>query len=958
MAAGRRRATSLRLVLTWGAWVYGRMQPALVKKEDEMVTLESPMAVCSTCGEPMHAGGSCLGCLLRGAMQETVSPEADIPPPLPGYGDFEIARREDGSLWELGRGAMGVTYKAVDRVLHRSVALKVIRFGTARASDARTSDALRERFLREARAAAALRHANVAGVFQFGASDPAGSWYYAMELVEGETLEARVRRTGPLAVGTTLEIARQVTAALVAAADRGLIHRDLKPGNLMLSGHDTASGGVEVKVIDFGLAKAAATSGESNLTHGGFVGTPAFASPEQFGREAVDARSDLYSLGITLWYALTGEVPFKGRTLEELRDPAAREHPPVARLAEHGVPKCVTALLCRLLAVSPAGRPASAKELLSALEACQRQLAGDRARSAARRRWAAAAAGLVLAAAGGVWWWAHERLVPALKPIPEKSLAVLPFDSFSADRDSAFFAEGVQDEVLTDLAKVADLKVTSRASVTPYKETKQRNLREIGKALDVAYVVEGSVQRAGNKIRVIAQLIDAQTDTQKWAEHYDRDLQDVFSIQSEIAQAIADQLRSNISPAEKSLMAAPPTTNLPAYELYVEARATNIWNDADGTAESSRKKKALLEEAVRLDPDFALAYCELARTYGDSDLARKAAEKALQIRPGLGEAHRELARYYVQTGDFKRGSEEALVAMRTLPNDAEAHRIVGEADVNQGRWEQALPEMKKAHELDPSDYEAAYRLSEVRLALRRYRELEQDLAKDYPVTSLDARWTQLLMAECKLASGEPAAARDFMARVPADFSPTEEFPGTRFDVALCSRDYAAAERALAATNPRWMDDMYSGKPPETFDNGMLARLRGDEARARAIFNAARQWTAPAEWDGERRERVRLAVLSCCDAALGRQEDAIREAHRALESRPLAQFPQAAKGYVSNLALVYALSGEREKAIDQLEILSKLEASISYGDLRCNPYWDGLRGEPRFQALVASMAPKP
>lgn len=288
--------------------------------------------VCSVCGEPLGPEGGCVPCLLRTGLEDAGGQD-ELPPDSVIFGDFEIARRADGSLWELGRGAMGVTYRAVDKVLHRNVALKVIE--TPSAADG--SQAVRERFLREARAAAALRHPNVAGVFHLSASPDVERCYFAMELVEGETLEARVRRDGPLKVELALEIVMQVTRALMAAAARGLIHRDLKPGNIMLARGD--AGELEVKVIDFGLAKAAAeATGEMDLTHGGFVGTPAFASPEQFENRAVDARSDIYALGATLWFALTGRAPFSATTIEEMRSTRTRASLPVEQLLAKNIP--------------------------------------------------------------------------------------------------------------------------------------------------------------------------------------------------------------------------------------------------------------------------------------------------------------------------------------------------------------------------------------------------------------------------------------------------------------------------------------------------------------------------------------------------------------------------------------------------------------------------------------------
>src|SRR6266567_53632 len=324
----------------------------------------SGVTVCSICGEPLNAKGACVACLLRTGLEQLSTFDTKSSAPLI-FGDFEVARREDGSFWELGRGAFGVTYLAVDNVLRRRVALKVIDVPAA----ARGSHTMRERFLREARAAAALRHPNVAAIYQFGASSNGRRCFYAMELVEGETLETRVRRDGPLNPKLALEIAIQIARALMAAAAQGLIHRDLKPGNVMLTwGHsDTAE--LDVKVIDFGLAKAIADAGgEMDLTHGEFVGTPNFASPEQFRSGPVDARSDIYSLGATLWFALVGLAPHPDSTIEEIRDRQTRGNLPVEQLAARKVPAPVIKLLRHLLAVDPAQRPASARDLLEKLE--------------------------------------------------------------------------------------------------------------------------------------------------------------------------------------------------------------------------------------------------------------------------------------------------------------------------------------------------------------------------------------------------------------------------------------------------------------------------------------------------------------------------------------------------------------------------------------------------------------
>src|SRR4029077_1875512 len=424
--------------------------------------------------------------------------------------------REDGRLYELGRGAMGVTYRATDTSLQRKVALKIIKTDIA----ARSADA-RERFMREARAAAALRHENIATVYQFGMCLETGQYFYAMELIEGETLEERVRRAGPLDARITIDIAQQVTSALAAAEKHGLVHRDLKPANLMLISPDGETSGnkkLVVKIIDFGLAKAFHTPTDlKSLTHDRFVGTPAFASPEQFEHSALDVRSDIYALGETLWFALTGKTPFSGRTMEEIQRAQKSNVLPIEQLTAAHVPHRLKSLLESMLAFEPASRPGT-DELAARL-----QRSSPEARSARRTRLALAAASLVV-----LGMFALIVHPPSRVPAPEKSIAVLPFENRSEDKANAYFADGIQDEILTRLSKIADLKVISRTSTRQY-QSKPANLREIAKQLGVVTILEGSVQKVADQVRVNVQLINAQTDSHLWADIYDRKVTDIFA---------------------------------------------------------------------------------------------------------------------------------------------------------------------------------------------------------------------------------------------------------------------------------------------------------------------------------------------------------------------------------------------------------------------------------------------
>jgi serine/threonine-protein kinase len=763
------------------------------------------------------------------------------------FGDFEVEQRPDGFYWELGHGAMGVTYLAMDKVLHRRVALKVIEVPAT----ARSSQAMRERFLREARAAAALRHPNVAAVFQFGASPDASHCYYAMEVVEGETLEARVRRDGPLNAKSALEIAIQITRALMAAAAHGLIHRDLKPGNIMLTRGDTDTAEPEVKVIDFGLAKAIADAGgETDLTHGEFVGTPNFASPEQFGSGPVDARSDIYSLGATLWFALTGLAPHSGSTIEEIRDRQTRDDLPVEQLVARKVPEPIIKLLRCTLAVDPARRPASARELMEALESCRRKLS----HGIGVYKIAALIAVVAIVAAALFVIRLNRREITsasarnvapsasALTPLPEKSIAVLPLENLSHDPDNVYFAEGMQDEILARLSKIADLKVISRTSTQKYKSAPD-NLREIAKQLGVGNVLEGSVQKSGDAVRVNVQLINALNDAHLWGDVYERKLTDIFAVESDIAKTIADTLQAKLTGAEKQLIAAQPTTDLTAYELYLKGRS--LWSKRGG--ENLRQAIGFYEQAIARDPKYALAYAGLAEAYvllpfytatAPQDAyptAKAAALKALQLDEKLAEAHTALG-LLLCIGDLDMAGSisEFQRAIALNPNYATAHHWYGNgpllalgrfeeaiaegkraieldplspiinADLgrnlyNARRYDEAIAQLRKTLEIDPTFYYTHYNLG---MALQRKGDVPAAIAEYTKAQQLsDDLFVQVLLAAAKAQSGDKDAAIQMLAELEelSQHRYVPEYPRTLLYLSLGNRDEAIRrlEQAIA-----------------------------------------------------------------------------------------------------------------------------------------------------------------
>ena len=611
---------------------------------------ERPQAAetCATCGRPLTQigpNGECLRCLVGlGFLADGEEPERPAargrltPGPLK-YAHFEVEVGADGFPVELGAGAMAITYRARDTVLNSEVALKVIDRSVAQNPGARS------RFLREARAAANIHHPNVARVTFYGEQD--GECFYAMELVKGETLEARVRRDGPMPLAIALEVIEQAARALAAAEACGVVHRDIKPSNIMLE--SDASGALRVKLIDYGVAKVMGPQAEPGIeqTQAGFIGTPAFASPEQFagtGQMPIDTRSDVYSLGVTLWYLLTGRTPFVGRTMEEIRARQTSELP-LEQLRNFHLPAQVIALMKSMLAPDPKARPQTARELLSAVQNCYERF-NPKARSHRRRVMLASASAMLTIAAIALGTWFYQR-TRSFSPT-ERSIAVMPFENLSSDKENAYFAEGIQDEILTRLSKITDLKVISRTSTQHYKSAPE-NLPEIAKQLGVAHILEGSVQKSGDAVRVNVQLIKAATDSHLWSDTFDRKMTDIFSVESEVSKAIADQLRAKLTGQEQEVLAAKPTDNPQAYDAYLRGLAYTL--KTAFTPANSLAAQKYLKEAAQLDPNFALAWALLSYVDASGYLtqslqptavlreeAREAADTALRLQPNLGEA--------------------------------------------------------------------------------------------------------------------------------------------------------------------------------------------------------------------------------------------------------------------------------------------------------------------------------
>jgi TolB-like protein/class 3 adenylate cyclase/Tfp pilus assembly protein PilF len=558
----------------------------------------------------------------------------------------------------------------------------------------------------------------------------------------------------------------------------------------------------------------------------------------------------------------------------------------------------------------------------------------------------------------------------AAASIPEKSIAVLPFENLSDDKENAYFTEGVGDEILTDLAKIADLKVISRTSVMQYKNSVSRNLREIGEQLGVAHVLEGSVQRTGGRVRVSAQLIDARTDAHLWAEHYDRPLDDVFAIQSEIAQAIADQLNAKLSPTEKAAIQRRPTADLVAYDLYVRAKAIrNAISFNAQIKENLLQAAHLLEQAIARDPTFFLAHCMLAEAHDliyfvGTDhtparlaLANTAIQTALRLQPDSGEAHLALAEHlYRGYRDHQHALAELTLARRALPNDPQVFELTGFITRRQGMWEESTTNLKRALELDPRNLFFLQQLTFTYELQRRYRDFAAvlDQALKLVPSDPDTRVVRALIDLEESADPRPVHAA-IEAVVAEDPAAAKTIAERWFYIAMCERDNFGVSRALAVVLP---EGISTGTTwwPKAYLQAVAARARGDATVAVAAFTAARV-EVEKTMRGQSDYAQGLTVLGLIDAGLGRKNDAIREGRRAVELVPVSKDAIDGTDLILNLAVIYAWIGEKDLALKQLAEAARLPSSLNYGWLRLHPDWDPLRGDLRFEEIVTSLAPR-
>jgi serine/threonine-protein kinase len=879
--------------------------------------------------------------------------------PLAGQtiGHYEI-------LEEIGRGGMGIIYRARQHHSRRVVALKrVITY-------AANSHETLARFRREAEATASLDHPNILPVYEVSQTED-GVPFFSMKLAAGGSL----RTVASALSGKTREcvqLVAKVARAIAYAHQQGILHRDLQPGNILLDARN------EPLVSDFGLAKW--LNEESDLTQTlTTFGTPGYIAPEQAEGANFSPAADIYSLGAVLFNLLAGRPPFVGSNALSVIRQAIAAPAPKLRAVCPTLDRDLETICARCLERDPDVRYHSAGALAEDLEHWLegRPISARPVRVPARVwRWSrrnpvlagTLSASLLLTLA--VVWLLREHFFVTRTPAPEKSIAVLPFANLSKDPDNGFFTDGVQDEILTAVARIAGLKVISRTSVVEYKSATARDLREIGQQLRVANVLEGSVQRLGNRVRVNVQLVDTRTDAHLWAQSYDRDLADVFAIQSDIAKAIANELRTKISASEQTAIAQAPTKDMPAFLLYIRAKSLPVSTTfSTGLEQKFVQAIDFLNQAVARDPSFFLAYCELAHIHDvlyslgydhtptRLALADAAVAAAFRLRPDAGEAHLARGENLLRGHqDYSGARAELEIARRILPNDPRIFQLTALLEARPGNYKECVWNLEQAIELDPRNPNIAQKAAIFTRLLRRYGDAIALLDGCLAINPNDI---DTIIARAAFDFDWKADTRplhqviDSVREENPDALPT--VADTWFRNALAERDANSAKRALDALgkNSFGNDTVNFSR---AFCEGLIARMTNDQVKAHAAFSVAR---------AEQQKRVEaqldygpaLCVLGLIDAGLGRKEEALREGRRAIELMPMEKDFTNGLHMIEYFAQIAAWVGEKDLACEQLGIAARLPGYVAYGELKLLPWWDPLRGDPCFEQIVASLAPK-
>ncbi len=936
------------------------------------------------------------------------------------FGHFRVAAHPDGTPVELGRGAMGVTYKAFDERLRIDVALKLITPAQIDNPKAQSS------FLREARAAARIHHSNVASVVFL--NDTPGNFFYAMEFVEGQPLRDWMQAHPTPPSLTIIGVALQIAHGLEAIHEQHLVHRDLKPTNVMMVRTSRTGAGAraesdpniwKAKIIDFGLARAVSPGPGAATQTAGFHGTALYASPEQCEeRIDLDGRSDLYSLGCIMWEMLCGAPPFHARTHRELLNQHVSEPVPMDRLAH--APPSLAAVVAQLLAKEPDHRFPDALALIKALERCREKLEsgeevaedqapttidparffspekarptsssrdGDPQSTASGSRrdlWIVGVAVLALIVPiliFFVWPPAHPpapvavaaarpavsvtpMVAPPAAKSPRKSIAVLPFKNLSSEKENEYFADGVQEDVLTNLTKIRDLRVVSRTSVQRYREQKDRKLPEIARDLGVGVVLQGSVRRSGDKVLISAQLIDAETDEHIWAETYDRKFTDIFALQSEIAIAIATALKANLAPAERSEVTRQVVAKAGALEPYFRARG--LMSDFSDGRNLALAIEAL-QEAVTVDPTFARAQAHLSmlhslaydwgdRTPEHRDMARLSAEQAIALAPDLPEALLAMAIYYYRIArDFEHALPFFQRSLAAMPGNVSALYGLAAMDRRQGKWDEAAAKFEQVLKAIPGDPVASlesgpngdplviYNAANTYIFMRKYEDAWRILEERLRLKPDQPALTKLKGELFLTWKGDLGPMREELATRPPTVPDPENYIFDKVQLLLYERKFDEALAVLRGSTFSVLDGQTQFLTRDSLEAEILTQA-GRTAEAQVVWKRAAGELAKNLAAAPTEPRLRMAYALALAGEGGHPEESILEARRAANQIPIERDAMDGTAFQAGLALVLLRSGDPAGAAKIVDHLRKIPSIIYDSEFNLLPAWDGLPGK--------------
>jgi len=849
----------------------------------------------------------------------------------------------------LGAGGMGEVYLAEDTRLHRPVALKFLH------PMFRQNPEMHDRLVREARSASQLSHPGIVAIHAI--EETSEHMFIVMEYAEGRSLRG-LARTGAIDLETALNYSRQALEALSAAHEAGIIHRDIKSDNIFV----TEKG--QVKILDFGLARSERSveiTQESSSS-----GTPAYMSPEQVQGEKADKRSDLFSFGVVLYEMITGRLPFRGEHEAAVTYSIVNESPPPLAAHKPDVPAGLQSVVDKLLAKDREARYQSASDVIADLD---RVRAGLKPAAASRRRMApvAVVAGAFLLVMAAVVWLIL-RGSPGAPERPESGrvkLVVLPFANLGPT-DHEYFADGVTEEVTTRLAKISGLGVISRTSATKYRE-QDKTLREIGSELGVDYVLEGTIRwdqsTKPDRVRINTQLIRVADDTHLWADNFDRVYDQIFVLQSDIAEKVAEALNVALLEPEVDAVKAKPTSNLEAYDYYLKARQLD---ERATTMDDYRFAVEMMERATRMDSTFAAAQAQLARYYTNDyfnnrfpeeprlEQGRRAALAALRHAPDGPEGHVAMGYYYYYgSRDYRSALKEFALAKEKEPNNSDLLQAMAYVQRRQGNWEEAYANLKLAAELDPTSLDLASALIETAIYMRRFDEAERyaeralSQAPDYPGSyALKATATMLASgdlreAKATLTEGEKRAGGP-------------EIYSAQVNLAWLAGDYEAVLRRLPnlATLKQDLGEVDTANYYLTKGVAytLKAGLYNESETARAYFDSARA-------DGERRLRLRpddpmlLITLALAHAGLRHKDEAYARAQQAADLLPLSRDALTGGDILFSQAMIEALFGDTDAAVDKLEVLLRVPSTVTPKRLQTEPLFEPIRNHPRFQRLL-------